>query len=152
HLRTGKTFTQLGAGFEISTTPAWRYVQEAVGPLSARSPKLAAALRKAKGDGLRLLVLDGTLIVGDRVRADRPYCPAQHRRQGMNVQVIAGPDGTIRWTSGALPGRTHDLTAARVWGILRELDKAGIVTLADKGYQGAEARVVFTPYKGRDKP
>ncbi|GAA3810957.1 hypothetical protein GCM10022226_34270 [Sphaerisporangium flaviroseum] len=35
--------------------------------------------------------------------------------------VIAGPDGTILWTSGALPGKTHDLTAARVWGILREL-------------------------------
>lgn len=152
HLRKGETFTQLGAGFEISTSTAWRYVQEAVGLLSARSPKLAAALRKAKEEGLHLLVLDGTLIVCDRVRADRPYYSAKHRRHGMNVQVIAGPDGTIRWTSGALPGRTHDLTAARVWGILRELDKAGIVTLADKGYQGAEARVVFTPYKGRDKP
>ncbi|MEV4532125.1 transposase family protein [Streptosporangium sp. NPDC049304] len=30
---------------------------------------------------------------------------------------------------------THDLTAAKVWGILRELEKAGIVTLTDKGYQ-----------------
>lgn len=70
----------------------------------------------------------------------------------MNVQVIAGPDGTILWTSGALPGKTHDLTAARVWGILRELEKAGILTLADKGCQGAEATVVITPYKGKNKP
>ncbi len=99
-----------------------------------------------------LLVLDGTLIACDRVRADRPYYSAKHRCHGMNVQVIAGPDGAILWTSGALPGRTHDLTAARVWGILRELDKTGIITPADKGYQGAEACVVFTPYKGRDKP
>ncbi|GAA2412020.1 hypothetical protein GCM10010191_21700 [Actinomadura vinacea] len=44
------------------------------------------------------------------------------------------------------------MTAARVWGILRELDNAGIITLADKGYQGAEASIVFTPYKGRNKP
>jgi DDE superfamily endonuclease len=44
----------------------------------------------------------------------------------------------------------HDLTAARIWGILTELAAAGLITLADKGYQGAEhAR---TPYKGRNKP
>jgi hypothetical protein len=68
------------------------------------------------------------------------------------VQVIVGPDGTILWTSGAMPGSIHDLTAARVWGILRELERAGILTLADKGYQGAEASVVITPYKGKGKP
>ncbi|TDD83505.1 hypothetical protein E1293_14595 [Actinomadura darangshiensis] len=110
--------------FEISTSTAWRYVQEAVAPLSARPPKLAA-LRKAKQDGLHLLMLDGTLIACDRVRADRPYYSPTHRCHGMNVQVIAGPDGAILWTSGALPSRTHDLTAARVWGILRELDRPG---------------------------
>ena len=70
----------------------------------------------------------------------------------MNVQVVAGPDGTIVWTLGAMPGKVHDLTAARVWGILRELEKTGILTLADKAYQGAEASVVITPYKGKDKP
>ncbi|MFG2085309.1 MULTISPECIES: transposase family protein [unclassified Spirillospora] len=152
HLRKGDPLAQLGAGFAVSTSTAWRYVEEAVALLSARSPKLTAALRKATKDGLHLLVLDGTLIACDRVRADRPYYSAKHRCHGMNVQVIAGPEGTILWTSGALPGRTHDLTAARVWGILRELDKAGVLTLADKGYQGAEAQVVITPYKGRDKP
>jgi hypothetical protein len=31
-------------------------------------------------------------------------------------------------------------------------EKAGILTLADKAYQGAEASVVITPYKGRNKP
>ncbi len=69
----------------------------------------------------------------------------------MNIQVIASPDGTIIWTSGALPGKTHDLTAARLWGILRALERAGILTLADKGYQGAEGPIV-TPYKGTNKP
>ncbi|TDC71688.1 IS5/IS1182 family transposase [Actinomadura sp. GC306] len=152
HLRKGDTFTELGAGFEVSTSTAWRYVQEAVALLSARSPKLAAALDRAQRDGLHLLVLDGTLIACDRVRADRPYYSAKHRCHGMNVQIIASPDGTIVWTSGAMPGKIHDLTAARVWGILRALDKAGILTLADKAYQGAEAPVVITPYKGKNKP
>ncbi|MFI7044353.1 transposase family protein [Streptosporangium sandarakinum] len=36
-------------------------------------------------------------------------------------------------------------------GILRALERAGIVTLADKGYQGAQGPVV-TPHKGRNKP
>ena len=69
----------------------------------------------------------------------------------MNVQVIASPNGTIPWTSGALPGKAHDLSAARIWGILRALEAAGIITLADKAYQGAEGPV-RTPYKGKNKP
>ena len=152
HLRKGETFEQAGAGFEVSTSTAWRYVEEVVALLSARSPKLTQALAKAKKSGLTHLILDGTLIYTDRVRADRPYYSGKHRAHGMNIQVIATPDGTILWTSGALPGKTHDLTAARIWGILRELERAGILTLADKGYQGAEATIVITPYKGRNKP
>lgn len=152
YLRKDETFAEVSAGFEVSATTAWRYVEETVMLLSARSPKLTAALRKANKDGLTHVILDGTLIHTDRVKADRPYFSGKHRVHGMNVQVIAGPDGTILWTSGALPGKTHDLTAARVWGILRELERAGILTLADKGYQGAEASVVITPYKGKNKP
>ncbi|TXK34773.1 transposase family protein [Nonomuraea sp. C10] len=114
-----------------------------VGPLA----QARQALRKAKRDGLHYLVLDGTLIPIDRIAADRPYFSGKHRVHGMNVQVIAAPDGTILWTSGALPGKAHDLSAARIWGILRALERAGIITLADKAYQGAEGPV-RTPYKG----
>ncbi|NUP15017.1 MAG: transposase, partial [Streptomyces sp.] len=147
YLRKGETFPQLGAGFGISTTTAWRYVEETVMLLSARSPKLVQALRRAKRDALHYLVLDGTLIPIDRVAADRSHFSGKHRVHGMNVQVIATPDGTILWTSGALPGKTHDLTAARIWGILRALEQAAIITLADKAYQGAEGPV-RTPYGG----
>ncbi|RSN15702.1 IS5/IS1182 family transposase [Nonomuraea sp. WAC 01424] len=151
YLRKGETFTELGAGFGVSAATAWRYVEETIGLLRARAPKLRHALRSADRDGLHYLVLDGMLVHTDRVRADRPYYSAKHRTHGMNIQVIASPDGTIIWTSGSLPGSTHDLTAARIWGILRALEQAGILTLADKGYQGAEGPVA-TPYKGRDKP
>ena len=37
----------------------------------------------------------------------------------MNLQVISAPDGEILWVSGPLPGATHDLTAARTWGIMQ---------------------------------
>jgi hypothetical protein len=152
YLRKDETFAEISAGFAVSVSTAWRYVEETVMLLSARSPKLTQALRKVARDGLTHVIVDGTLIHTDRVRADRPYYSGKHRVHGMNVQVIAGPDGTILWTSGAMPGKIHDLTAARVWGILRELEKAGILVLADKAYQGAEATVVITPYKGRNKP
>jgi hypothetical protein len=36
----------------------------------------------------------------------------------MNVQVIADPHGTVLWAAPALPGSTHDLTAARATGII----------------------------------
>ncbi|MGJ6970068.1 transposase family protein, partial [Streptosporangium sp. G11] len=75
----------------------------------------------------------------------------KHKKHGMNVQVIAAPDGTPLWTSGSLPGSVHDLTAARIWGIIRRLEAAGLITLADKGYVGA-GRQVLVPCKERNKP
>jgi hypothetical protein len=149
HLRKGETFAEVGAGFGVSTSTAWRYVEEVVALLSARSPKLTQALAKARRDGLSHLILDGTLIYTDRVRADRPYYSGKHRAHGMNVQVIATPDGTILWTSGALPGSTHDLTAARIWGILRALEEAGILTLADKTSDGRRSQVAAVVRDGK---
>jgi hypothetical protein len=151
YLRKGETFEQLGSGFGVSTATAWRYVNEVVALLSARSPNLEQALRRAVVDGLSYLVLDGTLIPIDRVAADRLFYSGKHRRHGMNLQVISSPDGTIVWVSNALPGATHDLTAARIWGLIRRLAATGLIVLADKGYQGAGDPLI-TPYKGRNKP
>jgi hypothetical protein len=95
--------------------------------------------------------IDGTLIPVDRVAAARPFYSGKHRRHGMNLQVISAPDGEILWVSGPLPGAVHDLTAARIWGIIRELAAVGLVVLADKGYHGA-GDPVLTPYRGRNKP
>jgi hypothetical protein len=52
--------------------------------------------------------------------------------------------------SGPLPGAVHDLTTARIWGIIRELAASGLITLGDKGYVGEED--IRTPYRGRNKP
>ena len=110
---------------------AWRYVSETVALLAARAPKLVPALRAAHKHAY--VVLDGTLIPVDRLAADRPFCSGKHRRHGMNLQVIASPGGEILWVTGAPSGSVHDLTAARIWGIVRELAAAGLITLADKG-------------------
>ena len=68
----------------------------------------------------------------------------------MNLQVIASPAGDIVWVSGALPGAVHDKKAEWIWGVLAELEAAGLVVLADKGYQGSTYAKI--PYRGRNKP
>ena len=150
YLRKGETFADLAAGFGIGRTTAWRYVNETVELLAARAPKLRKAVRDAKRAGHAYVILDGTLIPIDRVAADKPFYSGKHKKHGMNLQVIASPDGDILWVSGALPGSVHDKKAEWIWGVLDELEKAGLVTLADKGYTGSTWAKV--PYKGRNKP
>jgi hypothetical protein len=151
HLRKGEGFAELAAGFGVGTATAWRYARETIMLLAARAPKLRGALVAAKKAGHAFVVIDGTLIPIDRVAADRPFYSGKHRRHGMNLQVISSPAGEILWVSGPLPGAAHDLTAARIWGIIRELEAAGLIVLADKAYIGA-GQHVLTPYRGRGKP
>jgi hypothetical protein len=150
YLRKGETFAELAAGFGVGTTTAWRYVNETAELLAARAPKLRQAVRAAKKAGYAYVVVDGTLIPVDRVAADRPFYSGKHRKHGMNLQVIASPVGDILWVSGALAGAVHDKKAEWTWGVLAELEAAGLVVLADKGYLGsAHAKI---PYRGRNKP
>ncbi|MFE9727333.1 transposase family protein [Streptomyces sp. NPDC005794] len=74
--------------------------------LAARAPGLLKVLREHEPE---YVLLDGTL-------ADYSY---KHRRHGVNVQVVTGPAGQALWISPALPGRCHDLTAARTHRIIR---------------------------------
>lgn len=48
YLRKGETFAELAAGFGVSTATAWRYVNETVGLLAARSPKLRQACARRR--------------------------------------------------------------------------------------------------------
>jgi hypothetical protein len=150
YLQKGETFAGLAAGFAVGTATAWRYVEETVALLAARAPKLRKAVGDAKKAGYAYVVLDGTLIPIDRVAADRPFYSGKHKRHGMNLQVIASPAGDLLWVSGSLPGSVHDKRVEWVWGVLDELEAAGLVTLADKGYRGSTWAKI--PYRGKDKP
>jgi hypothetical protein len=150
YLRKGETFADLAAGFGVGTATAWRYVNETVDLLAARAPKLRQAVRDARRAGYLYVIVDGTLIAIDRVAADRPWYSGKHKRHGVNLQVIASPDGALLWVSGGLPGSVHDKRAEWIWGVIDELEKAGILTLADKGYHGSTW--AKTPYKGKGKP
>ena len=51
--------------------------------------------------------------------------------------LVTGPTGHLLWISAALPGRTHDLTAARAHRIIRICERQGVPVLADHACQEA---------------
>ncbi|WP_395577501.1 transposase family protein, partial [Streptomyces sp. BK79] len=102
---------QLATGFGIGVATVYRYIREAVDVLAALAPTLAEAMDIARTKAF--VILDGTLLPIDRIAADTPYYSGKHKRHGMNVQVLTDPFGQLLWASPALPGSTHDLTAAR---------------------------------------
>ena len=144
HLRNGDTLTRLACGFEIGVATAWRYVREAINLLAATADDLNTAMARIRV--LAYAILDGTLVPIDRVADQKPYYSGKHRRHGVNVQVIADPAGRLVWASAALPGSSHDLTAARNHAIIDALTSANVMTFADKAYQGAGGRI-WTPFK-----
>ncbi|MFH9735377.1 transposase family protein [Streptomyces sp. NPDC017260] len=134
HLRNGHPYAQLAAGFGVGTATAYRYVTEAVDRLAALAPILKEAARTASTKAF--VLLDGTLLPIDRIAADRPFCSGQHKKHGMNVQILTDPSGRLLWASPALPGAVHDVRAAREHGIVRVLTDTNIKCWADKGYRG----------------
>ncbi|GJF33658.1 hypothetical protein KNE206_63580 [Kitasatospora sp. NE20-6] len=150
HLRKNETLAQIGAAFGVPEATAWRYVDETIEVLAAWAPGLREALA-VLGEG-DFVIVDGTPIPTDRIAADEPYHSQKHRKHGMNVQVIATPDGTPLWFSRALPGRTHDLTAARAHGIVQACLTREILVLADRACQGAGATVRTPHYRHHELP
>jgi hypothetical protein len=144
HLRNGDTLARLAAGFGVGVSTVWRYLREGVDLLAAAADSLEQVM--ARVAALAYAILDGTLIAIDRVAVDRPYYSGKHKRHGVNVQVLADAAGRLIWASPALPGATHDLTAARDHGLIDALSSANVMTFADKGYQGAGGSV-RTPFK-----
>jgi hypothetical protein len=147
HLRCGDTYARLAAGFRIGIATVYRYIREAVDLLAPLAPTLEQAMETARRKAY--VILDGTLPLIDRIAADRPYNSGKKKHHGMNVQVLADPAGRLIGASEALPGATHDLTAARTHNIPAALAADGIKCWADKAYQGA-GPAIRVPFRGRN--
>jgi hypothetical protein len=138
---------RLGAGFGLSQSTAYRYLDEVIEVLAARAPGLQEQLERALAEGAPYLILDGKVVDTDRCREktlsrkgeaiDLWYAGKTHDFGG-NIQALFYPSGIPLWVSDVLPGNVHDLAAARenVLGVLRPFCDA-MPVLADPGYEGA---------------
>ena len=148
HVRNGDTYTRLAAGFGIGVATVYRYIREALDLLAGTAPGLEQVVYRASR--LLWVILDGTLIPIDRVADDRPYYSGKHKRHGVNVQVLADTRGRLLWASPALPGATHDLTAARRHNIPAALAKFGVACYADNAYRAA-GPTIAVPFRRRPR-
>lgn len=110
HLRKGETYTDLAAGFGIGTTTVFRYIHEALEVLATLAPSLSDAIAVAARKAF--VILDGTLLRIDRIGMgsgrDRPYYSGKHKTHGVNVQVLADPNGRRAARHGRRPrARPH---------------------------------------------
>jgi hypothetical protein len=134
YLRRHDTLARSAAGFGISVGTAHAYVTAVTGLLADRAPGPLKTLREHDPE---FVLLGGTLAGCDRIGDSRADYSAKHRRHGVNIQVVTDPAGEVLWISPAVPGRTHDLTAARTHRIIRICERQGVPILADRAYQGA---------------
>lgn len=122
---------QIAAGFGISVGTAHAYT---IALLVGQAPGLLKVLCEREPE---YVLLDGTLAECDRMGDGKAHYSHKRRRHGVNVQVVTDPGGQVLWISPALPGRCHDLTAARTHRIVRICERQGVPILADRAYTGA---------------
>lgn len=95
-------------------------------------------------------VLDGTECPINRPspHIQEVFYSGKSGQHSIKYEVGVHPEtGFLVWVGGPTPGSVHDLTLARMSGVLRLLGENDFI-LADKGYVG-EFNII-TPFKGKN--
>ena len=141
-LRRNHTYQELGADFGVTGQTAWNNVQPIVAfladVLACDTQEDLSALVEGK-----ICLVDGSLVVVCNWRPRTDLYSGQHRRYGVNIQVVVDLHGRVITISRAFPGSWHDMRCFHEAGLARLLNGAGGL-IADKGYQGSSA---VTPVK-----
>src|SRR5512135_1370404 len=141
-LRRNNTYQDLGEDFGVTHQTAWHNVQPIVAfladVLDCDEQEDLSALVEGK-----ICLLDGSLVAVSNWRHRTDLYSGQHRRYGMNIQVVVDLHGRVITVSRAFPGSWHDMRCFHEAGLAKLLERAG-GGIADKGYQDAPAT---TPIK-----
>ncbi|WP_371591696.1 transposase family protein [Streptomyces virginiae] len=152
-LRHDQRIADMVGGNAVGDTTVCRWRDELISLLAARAPRLDRACKKIARRSGEVVLIDGTLIptVRRTGAANRPNYSGKHRRHGLHYLVLTDENGRLIWISAALPGRTHDVTAARRDHIPTHLRAVGLGALADLGFlsltDDSDAPVIVTGYK-----
>lgn len=144
----------------ICQATGYRYLHEGIDVLAECAPDLHEVLRRCHDEGIGHVILDGTLIVCDRVAgagaaSNDLWYSGKHHMFGGNLEVLAAPDGTPLWIFEVEPGSVHDMAAARTHALPAlywAASQLHLPTLADAGYHGAGAGVHTPATKPASRP
>ncbi|MFD9865602.1 transposase family protein [Streptomyces alboflavus] len=161
HLRHGVTHDVLACWFGVDRSTVTRAIGEVRPLLARRGCTVAQGIRlrtlaeviehlEAKG---RSAIIDATEIRVRRPAAGTPqrdrYVSGKSRQNAVKILVVTDTDGRLLFSGAVRPGSCPDITQARDAGLVDLLSRrAGLVILADAGYQGLGAQTggqVITP-------
>lgn len=107
-------------------------------------------IRLADALAAGVVLVDGTPVpTGNRTATGKANFNAKHRKQALNVQVAAWPDGTLADVSRPVPGRRHDSAALDLvgWGYQIRAATDADPRLAVFGDSAYGAHTDWTPLK-----
>ncbi|WP_412539698.1 transposase family protein [Longispora sp. K20-0274] len=141
YYRTNLTMRQLGPMFGISAATVHRIVAK-LGPLLAIAP-----VRRSPDAFDRVWIVDGTLVpVRDRELA----ASSKNYRFSANVQIIIDADSRLVVATGKpVRGNVNDAQAYRDSGAATQVERSGVVVLADGAYHGTGAIIPHRKRAGR---
>jgi hypothetical protein len=138
--RWSQRLADLAGGNDVSRTTVDRWLKEMIEVLAAKAPRLQRVLAKIVWEGGGMVLLDGSLIPGER-RAGLPIkrrWSARDKRHGLLVIALTDVRGRLSWTSTARPAHGSEITACRHDDLVGRLRAAGLAAIADLGFVGLD--------------